>query len=141
MTAPKYKRLAPEARASELVQAGLRVLAKGGNALRLVATHHDTIRRVSDMSQWYAWDAVRWRKDADEAYVRELARGLARDRHGLHPHVLDIHTGERTCGLHQQDQQQLQHQLQHQDPDQRWRSDPSQGLVPNRRAHCRPSVE
>ncbi len=30
MTAPKYKRLAPEDRAAELVQAGLRVLAKGG---------------------------------------------------------------------------------------------------------------
>ena len=34
MTAPKpaakYKRLAPEARAAELVEAGLRVLAKGG---------------------------------------------------------------------------------------------------------------
>lgn len=32
MTAPKYKRLAPEDRAAELVQAGLRVLAKGGIA-------------------------------------------------------------------------------------------------------------
>lgn len=30
MTAPKFKRLAPEARASELVQAGLRVLSRGG---------------------------------------------------------------------------------------------------------------
>lgn len=30
MTAPKYKRLAPEARAAELVEAGLRVLARGG---------------------------------------------------------------------------------------------------------------
>lgn len=30
MTAPKYKRLAPETRAAELIEAGLRVLAKGG---------------------------------------------------------------------------------------------------------------
>lgn len=30
MTAPKYKRLAPEDRAAELVQAGMRVLAKSG---------------------------------------------------------------------------------------------------------------
>lgn len=30
MTAPKFKRLAPEARAAELVEAGLRVLARGG---------------------------------------------------------------------------------------------------------------
>lgn len=30
MTAPKYKRLAPEDRAAELVEAGLKVLAKGG---------------------------------------------------------------------------------------------------------------
>jgi AcrR family transcriptional regulator len=30
MTAPRFKRLAPEARATELVEAGLRVLARGG---------------------------------------------------------------------------------------------------------------
>lgn len=48
------------------------------NALRLVHVHHPTIRRVSDVGQWYAWDAIRWRKDADEAHVRELAREMAR---------------------------------------------------------------
>lgn len=48
------------------------------NALRLVDAHHAIIRRVSDMGQWYAWEDCRWRKDADEAHIRELARSLAR---------------------------------------------------------------
>jgi putative DNA primase/helicase len=30
------------------------------------------------MGQWYQWAESRWRRDADDAYVRELARGLAR---------------------------------------------------------------
>lgn len=48
------------------------------NALRLVATHGSEIRRVLDMGRWHRWDGVRWRPDADEAAVRELAKGLAR---------------------------------------------------------------
>lgn len=48
------------------------------NALRLVDVHHATIRRVSDMTRWHAWDGTRWRTDADEAHIRELARSIAR---------------------------------------------------------------
>lgn len=47
MTAPKYKRLAPEARAAELVQAGLRVLAKGG----ITAFTIDNICKASGASR------------------------------------------------------------------------------------------
>lgn len=47
MTAPKYKRLAPEDRAAELVQAGLRVLAKGG----ITAFTIDNICKASGASR------------------------------------------------------------------------------------------
>lgn len=47
MTAPKYKRLTPEARAAELVEAGLRVLAKGG----ITAFTIDNICKVSGASR------------------------------------------------------------------------------------------
>lgn len=47
MTAPKYKRLAPEDRAAELVQAGLKVLAKGG----ITAFTIDNICRASGASR------------------------------------------------------------------------------------------
>jgi AcrR family transcriptional regulator len=47
MTAPKYKRLTPEARASELVEAGLRVLAKGG----ITAFTIDNICKASGASR------------------------------------------------------------------------------------------
>ena len=47
MTAPKYKRLPPEARAAELVQAGLRVLAKGG----ITAFTIDNICKASGASR------------------------------------------------------------------------------------------
>ena len=51
MTAPKpaakYKRLAPEARAAELVEAGLRVLAKGG----ITAFTIDNICKASGASR------------------------------------------------------------------------------------------
>lgn len=47
MTAPKYKRLAPETRASELVQAGLRVLSKGG----ITAFTIDNICKASGASR------------------------------------------------------------------------------------------
>jgi TetR/AcrR family transcriptional regulator, transcriptional repressor of bet genes len=47
MTAPKYKRLAPEARAAELVEAGLRVLARGG----ITAFTIDNICKASGASR------------------------------------------------------------------------------------------
>jgi len=47
MTAPKYKRLAPETRASELVQAGLRVLSRGG----ITAFTIDNICKASGASR------------------------------------------------------------------------------------------
>ena len=47
MTAPKYKRLSPEDRAAELVQAGLRVLAKGG----ITAFTIDNICKASGASR------------------------------------------------------------------------------------------
>lgn len=47
MTAPKYKRLTPEDRAAELVQAGLRVLAKGG----ITAFTIDNICKASGASR------------------------------------------------------------------------------------------
>lgn len=47
MTAPKYKRLAPEARAAELVEAGLKVLAKGG----ITAFTIDNICKASGASR------------------------------------------------------------------------------------------
>lgn len=47
MTAPKYKRLPPEARAAELVQAGLKVLAKGG----ITAFTVDNICKASGASR------------------------------------------------------------------------------------------
>lgn len=47
MTAPKYKRLSPEARAAELVQAGLKVLARGG----LTAFTIDNICKASGASR------------------------------------------------------------------------------------------
>ncbi len=47
MTAPKYKRLLPEDRAAELVQAGLRVLAKGG----ITAFTIDNICKASGASR------------------------------------------------------------------------------------------
>lgn len=47
MTAPKYKRLPPEDRAAELVQAGLRVLAKGG----ITAFTIDNICKASGASR------------------------------------------------------------------------------------------
>lgn len=47
MTAPKYKRLAPQDRAAELVQAGLRVLAKGG----ITAFTIDNICKASGASR------------------------------------------------------------------------------------------
>ena len=48
------------------------------NALRLVDQHKATVRRVLDMGQWYQWADSRWRRDADDAYIRELARALGR---------------------------------------------------------------
>jgi TetR/AcrR family transcriptional regulator, transcriptional repressor of bet genes len=47
MTAPKYKRLSPEARAGELVQAGLKVLARGG----ITAFTIDNICKASGASR------------------------------------------------------------------------------------------
>ena len=47
MTAPKFKRLAPEDRAAELVEAGLRVLAKGG----ITAFTIDNICKASGASR------------------------------------------------------------------------------------------
>jgi len=47
MTAPKYKRLPPEERASELVQAGLRVLSQGG----ITAFTIDNICKASGASR------------------------------------------------------------------------------------------
>ncbi len=47
MTAPKYKRLAPQDRAAELVQAGLRVLARGG----ITAFTIDNICKASGASR------------------------------------------------------------------------------------------
>lgn len=47
MTAPKYKRLAPAARAAELVEAGLRVLARGG----ITAFTIDNICKASGASR------------------------------------------------------------------------------------------
>ena len=47
MTAPKYKRLAPQARAAELVEAGLRVLARGG----ITAFTIDNICKASGASR------------------------------------------------------------------------------------------
>ncbi len=47
MTTPKYKRLAPQDRAAELVQAGLRVLAKGG----ITAFTIDNICKASGASR------------------------------------------------------------------------------------------
>lgn len=47
MTTPKHKRLAPEARASELVQAGLRVLSQGG----ITAFTIDNICKASGASR------------------------------------------------------------------------------------------
>ncbi|MEY4697948.1 MAG: hypothetical protein RIT14_2376 [Pseudomonadota bacterium] len=47
MTVPKYKRLAPEARAAELVQAGLRVLSEGG----ITAFTIDNICKASGASR------------------------------------------------------------------------------------------
>lgn len=47
MTAPKYKRLAPEARSAELIEAGLRVLAKGG----ITAFTIDNICKASGASR------------------------------------------------------------------------------------------
>jgi TetR/AcrR family transcriptional regulator, transcriptional repressor of bet genes len=47
MTAPKYKRLSPDARAAELVEAGLRVLAKGG----ITAFTIDNLCKVSGASR------------------------------------------------------------------------------------------
>ena len=49
MTAPKDKRLAPDARAAERVEAGLRVLSKGG----ITAFTIDTIcRRQAHRAGW-----------------------------------------------------------------------------------------
>lgn len=47
MTAPKYKRLAPEARSAELIEAGLRVLARGG----ITAFTIDNICKASGASR------------------------------------------------------------------------------------------
>lgn len=47
MTTPKYKRLTPESRASELVQAGLRVLSQGG----ITAFTIDNICKASGASR------------------------------------------------------------------------------------------
>lgn len=47
MTAPKYKRLPPETRAAELVQAGLRVLSRGG----ITAFTIDNICKASGASR------------------------------------------------------------------------------------------
>lgn len=47
MTTPKYKRLSPETRASELVQAGLRVLSQGG----ITAFTIDNICKASGASR------------------------------------------------------------------------------------------
>ncbi|MFF2621281.1 phage/plasmid primase, P4 family [Oerskovia jenensis] len=49
-----------------------------GNALRLVDTHHHTIRYVPQRAQWLTWDGARWRWD-DAGHVTELARSIARD--------------------------------------------------------------
>lgn len=55
MTAPKEKRLAPGARAAERVEAGLRVLSKGG----ITAFAIDTIcRRQAHRASWLGTPSV-----------------------------------------------------------------------------------
>jgi putative DNA primase/helicase len=49
-----------------------------GNALRLVDTHGERFRRISDMRRWYAWDGQRWAVDHEDRAIRQAARMLAR---------------------------------------------------------------
>jgi len=53
-------------------------LTDDGNALRLVATHHHTIRYCPQRGQWLRWDSHRWAWD-EAGSIHELARGVVRD--------------------------------------------------------------
>lgn len=49
-----------------------------GNALRLIDTHHHTIRYCPQRGSWLTWDGHRWTWD-EAGHVRELARATARN--------------------------------------------------------------
>src|SRR5690606_25635128 len=49
-----------------------------GNALRLVDTHRNHIRYCPQRGLWLTWAGHRWAWD-EAAYIRELARTIARD--------------------------------------------------------------
>lgn len=49
-----------------------------GNALRLIDTHGTQIRYIPQRGLWLTWNGARWVWD-EAAYVRELARAVARD--------------------------------------------------------------